>query len=163
MGQPCNRWVTRRVFEPAEEMPRIQSFHPHKRAYSCLRNSCATNVCETPAFVRWANNSLSWCDLNKEASNRVRKGCVCWVNVDVVAFSWVLELSWFAAESDACSTHAQADCSFWMDLGFSLPDKSNDTYPQHHEKVSILGGSYTLKEEYFMGFFRISYTNWSFA
>jgi hypothetical protein len=25
-----------------------------------------------------------------------------------------------------------------MDLGFSLPGKSNDTYPQHHEKVSIL-------------------------
>jgi hypothetical protein len=50
----------------------------------------------------------------------------------------VLELSWFAAESDACSTHAQANCSFWMDLGFSLPGKSNDTYPQHHEKVSIL-------------------------
>jgi hypothetical protein len=25
-----------------------------------------------------------------------------------------------------------------MDLGFSLSGKSNDTYPQHHEKVSIL-------------------------
>jgi hypothetical protein len=25
-----------------------------------------------------------------------------------------------------------------MDLDFSLPGKSNDTYPQHHEKVSIL-------------------------
>ena len=25
-----------------------------------------------------------------------------------------------------------------MDLGFSLSDKSNDTYPQHHEKVFIL-------------------------
>jgi hypothetical protein len=28
--------------------------------------------------------------------------------------------------------------TLWMDLGFSLPGKSNDTYPQHHEKVSIL-------------------------
>jgi hypothetical protein len=30
-----------------------------------------------------------------------------------------------------------------MDLGFSLPGKSNDTYPQHHEKVSILAKVYT--------------------
>jgi hypothetical protein len=30
-----------------------------------------------------------------------------------------------------------------MDLGFSLSGKSNDTYPQHHEKVSILAKVYT--------------------
>jgi hypothetical protein len=29
-----------------------------------------------------------------------------------------------------------------MDLGFSLPGKSNNTYPQHHKKVSILAKNY---------------------
>jgi hypothetical protein len=31
-----------------------------------------------------------------------------------------------------------------MDLGFSLPGKSNDTYPQHHEKVSILAKEFKV-------------------
>ena len=34
-------------------------------------------------------------------------------------------------------THAQAVALPWMDLGFSMLDKSTDTYPQHHEKVPI--------------------------
>jgi hypothetical protein len=30
----------------------------------------------------------------------------------------------------------------WMDLGFSLLAKGNDTYLQHHEKVSIHAGAF---------------------
>ena len=34
-----------------------------------------------------------------------------------------------------------------MDLGFSMLDKSTDTYPQHHEKVPIhAGGEYSLDD-----------------
>ena len=33
-----------------------------------------------------------------------------------------------------------------MNLGFSLPGKSNDTYPQHHEKVFILAEATTYLE-----------------
>jgi hypothetical protein len=36
------------------------------------------------------------------------------------------------------NTRVSRTATLWMDLGFSLPGKSNDTYPQHHEKVSIL-------------------------
>jgi len=35
-----------------------------------------------------------------------------------------------------------------MNLGFSLPGKSNDTYPQHHEKVSILAEASFLLHHY---------------
>jgi hypothetical protein len=87
---------------------------------SPTRTACETAAqrarnCEMPACVLLSREFCTLSvDLSKESLNRVCKRCVCWVNVDVVAFSWVLNLYYTAKRIYTQHTCTLNCCCGWI-------------------------------------------------